>query len=230
MKLNSDQLKALIMPVAMLTVLGIAILVAANIILSRISDTTSQIETLQTQSQSLAQKIEVLKQVDATIQSNAATVALPSFNPATLLLAQLRKTAEESVVTLGQLEVFAANAPADAMPSITFEFEATGSPASLSSFLLKLQNIAPLVNITQLEINGSSEVASLDASLSSFWSEIPNTLPAVTDATSELSAAQMQTLNTISALNLPEFAEPQAAEPTVVERETPFEVQTTIEE
>jgi len=170
----------------------------------------------------LTQKLNLLNQVENEFldSSDASLLAMPSGNPALAVIYQLKKLAGEAGVSLSGIKAGAEAADTSGLKRVDISFEVIGVRPILVAFLKSIESAAPLSVIEKVKISEVSGVARGDIAIKSFFADLPQKLPTVDSAATDLTSAERDLLAKISSLTQPVFVEVPPSESEG--REDPF--------
>jgi Tfp pilus assembly protein PilO len=201
-------LKIIIVPLLTFVGLLVCFVIAAQLIVSRISPLRDQITTSSEQETALRAKLATLSSIDSKIleQSDTAYVALPDQNPAAVVMSQVRKVAANNSLSITSVSASAINSTTD-LSTAAVEIKARGEVANLFAFVAALKNLAPLINIDRTKIVVIPEgKAELQISVNTYWAAFPQKLPALSQPIEGLSEDEVNLLSKLIELQKPDFA------------------------
>lgn len=171
----------------------------------------------------LSQKLAVLQSVPPEIltKTSQTVAALPEKNPVLLVSSQIKEiaTSHEAVVSevkTGQISEGGNNVnQIELIVGIDAE-----SFETLIQVAEEVRKRSPVANLSSVEMQGEESTKHGVFHLLTYWSQLPEALPAVTDPLSPLSPEETALVNQISSLTPPQFTilTPQTNEV----RENPF--------
>lgn len=187
MKLPSDY-KAIINSTIPLLGAIILFIIAGSFGISKISDIRSQISQAQSDQNSLRQNVNLLQAVTANAQtlSNAAVIALPDSNTSLAVFSQLKNLAVLNTLALTNMRAGASQSGSGGLSRVDVSFDVAGGLDQTIAFLKGIPGLAPIMVVTSLKINQSGGATLASVVVSSFWAELPKTVPAFTQAASQL--------------------------------------------
>lgn len=176
----------------------------------KISDIRSQIETAKSDQKILTQKLDILRKIESTGEqsSNLVVAALPESNPSLLVVSQIKLLAGKNGLTVGSLKASSPAVGATGLSSVNISFNIAGSRPQIESFIKGVSTFAPITVVDRIKINESAPGSSLAAiTLKSFWAPFPTKVPAVSQAISDFTPAEQQTLQDLRSLTQPMFSQ-----------------------
>ena len=158
----------------------------------------------------LNEKLNILREVRVGVldQADATLIALPSENPAALIVSNLRTSASEKVITIKELKIVGLREDEDIKNmEIKVSTENQEFP-SFVSFLKDLVNSAPIQSVKSLEVQKRSigdNLFSGELEINVYWANLPITLPELTLPIQELTSDQQLVLVKMQSLKKPVF-------------------------
>lgn len=219
---NSPGVLVLLPLVALMAVLILVIFLVP----STYARILSTVETYQQQAQTesiLKNKIDVLRNTPQTTleKGTLAVSAVPNQNPAFVFLSQLKLFAATNNVTISSIK---SNDISESNQIDQLELVVKLESLDFNSInlvLAEIPKIAPLTTIKQVIYSGQSEdLKTAEARFVVYWSELPKSLPAITEALPAFTSEELVLLDMITSLTQPQFTELQ--EETNLNRENPF--------
>lgn len=193
-----------------LIVLGFVVFRLAS---SQIPSQQGKLSTQLKKEETLRQKSEILRNLDSNIanQVDITSFALPAQNSAFAVSAQLKRLAAENSVIVTNLRI-GAEAKEGVISSTDIGFDAEGAMPSVLAFLEGIGKAAPITLIDKIQINQAGGSARATVKTKVFWSELPKTLPAISEPLSDLTNEEKEILVKIVGLTPPDFVllEPEA--------------------
>lgn len=181
--------------------------------MEKTSETRTKIQTVKENIDALSAKLAILEGVDATqTQTNTALSALPSRNSSTVVVSQLKILAATQGVTLTNIRGSGEVKDPSGLSRIDVTFDAFGIRPQIMSFAASMNQIAPIALLDKIKINESGGGVRAAFQVKSFWSELPKTLPTLTDKVNSLTNSEKELLIEIAKLRQPLFVELPASE------------------
>jgi hypothetical protein len=177
--------------------------------IGRVKALGTQIAQAQKDKNVLTDKLNVLRNIDSTIETGSQTssVALPDKNSAFIVLSQIRGIAQQNGVALSDLASGVAVKDPSGFSRVNISFAIVGSRAGIIAFLNGVQKIAPLTLVDKIEFAEAKKGPQATITVKSFWSPFPQSLPALNEQISSLTPDEEDTLSKVNALIQPQFAE-----------------------
>ncbi len=206
-------LRLLSMP---LIIIGFAVLLAYILISSAIPKTKAELNKIKEAKIRLSileQRIAVLKEFRAGViadKTDTVYTVFPDKNPASINLSQIKSLASEDEIIIKSVK-FELESNFDSAikeSNVTYELEAKDL-STLVRFLLKLDSIAPITRIHNLEVlNSGLEESKVNAKLieSVYWSALPTGLPPLTEPINQLTNEEIVLINKIYSFRLPQYS------------------------
>ncbi|MBI4157838.1 hypothetical protein HY502_03250 [Candidatus Woesebacteria bacterium] len=171
--------------------------------------------------ETLRQKSEILKSLESAVleQADLTSFAIPNKNSSFAVVSQLNKLAQENSVLITNLRIGTETKEAN-LSSSDLNFDVEGVSPSVLNFLQGIAGIAPITLTDKVQVNESLGVTRATVRLKAFWAEFPATLPAVSEAVSDLTPEEVEILSKIVNLTPPDFVYLEPQEPR--EKTDPF--------
>ena len=192
-----------------LVIIIILFIVVGEFGFGKIGEIRAQVSAAQINQKILTQKLDILKNISGTgaASSNIVASALPSSNPALSVISQLKILAGNSSLVLSELKAGTPTADPQGYSTVSLTFTIVGSRLQVESFLNSTTSFAPLTIVDKIKLSEiSSGSAMANISVKSFYAPFPTKIPAITDALSDLTAAEQATLKSVSSLTQPTFS------------------------
>ena len=177
--------------------------------LGKISDLRNQIQKLQTDQNTLNQKLQILDSLSAsTSGGSVATVsALPGSNPVLVSLDQIKSLGVQNGIIISNIKGGAEVKDKSGLLRADVSFDAFGARVQILEFAKKINQIAPITLVDKVKITESSGSARGSISVRCLWAPYPTKLPAVTETITDLTADEKKTLGAVNSLIQPQFTE-----------------------
>jgi len=200
--------RVLVGPLALLVVLLLLFVFALRVGIGQIISLSKKVAESKVEEQVLSQKLEILKtsEESALPLADLSLVAIPSENPALIVISQLKNLAGEKGVGLSNIEAKQTAAVASIFHT-EIEVTVEGEMGPLFDFLKGLGSISPLLSLDQVIIRQESGIAKVDALIFGNFAPLPTTLPSITSPLDELTAEEKDILAKISSYSQPVFTE-----------------------
>lgn len=184
------QIKPLIIPVVTIIASVVLAYVFGNSFWGNISSLRNDIRNNNREKNVLEEKLNILQENRVAIQEarNVVTTALPTNSSAIFTLNHLINLQAEYEIAISDLQVIdSSNVNDDSeINTVGFNFVATGSYRMLADFLSELDTISPLVKIEEIVISSSDSEFESEVELWSYYSESPESIPAIDDPIEDL--------------------------------------------
>lgn len=194
---------------AVLPTFGIIVLsiIVANVGIGKLSSVRSQISTHERNIATLNRKMEVLTSVRDIVSGNATAVAvaLPDANPSLVVLNQLKILAAANSVTLTSIKSGAEIQDSSGLSRADITFEVQGGKGNVVNFIKGISTFAPISIVDQVKMNQTNATTRANLTVKTYWSNLPTQIPAVTQAVSELTPAEIQTIGELQNLTAPQI-------------------------
>ena len=224
MKFNAD-IKTFAKALTPFVIATFLFLVVLKFGFSKISDLNLRTNQTKQNIILLEQKLALLKEVDeATLsKSNISVTALPSENPALMTLSQLKLLASENGIILTNLKTSAETIDKSGLKKVELNFDVEAPRDLILNFLAQVKEFAPISVIEKVKINEAGGISRASVLVKSFSSELPETLPPITESFNDLTQSEIDKLNELSFLKIPIFASSLTPSNSVSSRTNPFE-------
>ena len=168
----------------------------------------------------LLEKESSLKAISSEISQyvSPVSIALPDKNPALFLISQIKGLSDQSSTSMTDFKIGGGSAGTE--PKIRLSYKLTGPYSNIISFFKASETIAPIVSLQKLEMSILNDIANVDVSMDSYWSEYPEKIPSLTDPISKLSSSNYEALDKVIGLTPPFFTSLSPTGPTL--RQNPF--------
>lgn len=200
--------KYLAPPAIVSLVLIVVLFVIGNYAYGQIQNQLDVISASQSEIEALEEKVDTLSatQIDSIDPTNRSVIAMPEKNQGILFIAQLRLLASEFDVTIISNKISA--------PSL-FEGEVLRSKVNLAvqdddldaliGFFDETALLAPISSIEKIDVGLERDQYSANAEMYVYWSPLPQTIPALTEPTVQLSSSDTEILEKLASLRVPSF-------------------------
>lgn len=202
-------MKILVVPFILIAVLVLLFIFVAKIGISRVNSQREKLAVAQRNETVLKQKQEVLREVQGEVLSLAdlSASAVPSKNPALVVISQLKNLASSKSVILSNLQVGSRGGSEKGMSRVEIGFDVEGDFSSVLDFLEETNKFAPVSQIEKIKVSQAGGAIRASTTLISFWAPFPQKLPPLTEATKDLSAEELDLIRSLSELTPPAFLE-----------------------
>lgn len=224
-KLIPISLQRFLPPVLALIFLVILFIVSSSLGYSRISSQLAEIEQTRKDENILSQKELFLREVDRNIltKSDSVVAAVPYSNSALFLISQLRNLSTQKSVVISNLKAGSdSKDPNLSLSYVDVSFDVDGSSISVFDFIKATSGLAPLSTLQKSTFSGSGTFLRASVVLRTFFSPLPEKLPALTDPVSALSNEEVEIVAKLDTLTAPTLVEVVPAQPATTLREDPF--------
>lgn len=224
--IKARDLKPLGVPVASLLGIIAASFIVYRITSNQVNSLMGEIKTAKKNNTILDEKINVLSQFSANTDEStiqAINAGIPENNSSLMMLAQIKSLASGFGLNLTNLTV---STPIKEKGSDLFrvdlQFDLDGSFEQIIPFLAQLKSYAPVNNIQEVEFVSGTESARGTITITVYYAELPQKIPAITDPVVELNAKEMEILSLLEGLGSPVFVDQEPTNPDLL-RTNPFE-------
>ena len=212
--------KSLLIPLVLFVVLIALFAYIVNISYTKISAQVASIKSLRQDIAVFQNRIEGLRafQDREFPDSDKLLAALPEENPSLWMLSQIKRKAEENIITIQERNTSFSSSEGSGIASGNITFSAQGGKENMINFLLTFPKIAPLSKIARLELSMDEEGTATTANveISVYYAKLPQRLPEITEAVNKLTPEEEEMVGKLTKLELPEF--------TTLSPNSPFEV------
>ena len=208
---GTKKLASVIVPMLILIAL---FAVVAKFGISKVSDLRTKITNAQKDETVLTEKAKLLATVSDTLSAGtvASTGAMPESNSSLIVLSQLKILAGTKGVFISNIKAGSEVKDDTGLSRVDLTFDSRGPKDSIISFVGETSKIAPITKLTKLKITQTSGETLATVTVSSFWSQLPKTIPSVTESVNDLTPAERNILIEVSKLIQPLFIDIQATE------------------
>ncbi|MBI2268462.1 MAG: hypothetical protein HYU80_03415 [Candidatus Blackburnbacteria bacterium] len=215
--------KPLVLPLIVLLVVVILSTTLTRSMVTKLLDARTAINEANEKNIMLKNKKEVLsslKQNELVSNVNASVLAIPDEDPTLFGSSSIRDLALKENIQVKELESASGNTNQSKLKTVSLTFDLQGPLPNILSFLRRLQKSAPLIQISDIRMDGSNDNVSLKLGLSAFWSKLPDKLPPADQSFENITNAEKEVLKQLSQL---EKKSSEALTPLSPEgRENPF--------
>lgn len=222
-KILNPNVKLLLFPIILIGSLGVLFVVLVQNGYHKITTELDQLENSRKTESLLIQKLNSLRSIDQSVldKADATLLALPERNPANFLLAQVNKLGEEKGVSYSKIRSTSRVKAAKEIQNAKISLSANTSDIKIVvDYLKALRMVLPIASIEKAEIDRKDEIVTTSIELNIFWSDLPTTLPPITEPIRALRSDEQELLTEISSYERPEFLILEASQP--VDRDNPF--------
>lgn len=208
-KIIPANLQALLVPASLLGILAVLTVFALNFGLGKISGQRDELAINDKNENSLKDKLTILNQAAVSIGRfvDSSSVAVPSENPAFLVLSQLKILGNGKSVLLSGFKVSAPINDEGSLSRIDIGFDVDGTTESVFGFLNSISTFMPITTMQKVKISQTAGAMRASVSLQAYWAPFPASLPKLTEPLKELSTEDNQLLTKLSSLTPPVFGE-----------------------
>lgn len=222
--------KVNIVPILIYSFIGITIfgliIYVTNLSYTKITSANTRIKALETQNNTLQEKVDDLKSIDSTIlgKSEDVVLALPEDDPALLSIYEIRKKIDENDLIMSKVgNASVGGKEKESYKNGGLDFAIDGDLDSILKFLLSTKEILPIVNIKsvtyQLSVRAGFGSES-NITFLTYWSALPTEIPPINEPIKSLSSDEEDLLSEISKYEKPDISTLEPEGP--YEREDPF--------
>lgn len=199
--------RVIVVPLVSLVISAVLSLFVFKDLYSRISLERLKLERVRKDGQVLQQKQVFLQEVREQVLSlsDSTLLALPDTNSALLEISQLKSIADKNAVTLENLGVGGEDTTKGEISTVILSFDALGKFDNVLSFLVEIQNYAPLARLENVKMAQAGDSTLVRAGLKVFWSALPTTIPAINEPIVQLASNEQEVLNILLELSPPPF-------------------------
>jgi len=156
----------------------------------------------------LQQKLDLLSQVaEDTAQASFSSSALPEKNPALITLSQLKLLAGNSGLLLSNIKAGAAVKGEAGLSSVNVTFDVEGQRSAVIQLLKNISLFAPISKVEKVRLNEVGGILQATVTVKSFFADLPQKLPAISDAIKDLTADDRSILREVLGLTQPLFVD-----------------------
>lgn len=192
--------KPVIVPSAFIVIFLMLFLVVGSFLYGQITSVLAKTNDVQAVADGLQSKLNSLQAVEPQITSlsNSASSALPPSNPTLAVLAQIRKNASETAIVIDQVTLESVQKLDENISSLNLSLEITGNYANIASFVKKMGESSPIVNIQEMKFDATAGEVHGTIVFNAYFSPFPATIPAVTAPVRELTDSERSIVDIIS--------------------------------
>jgi Tfp pilus assembly protein PilO len=203
MKNYNEILKA-IGPLVIVLFLGFFV---GQFTLSKVGEQSIKIKKLQKENTVLTQKVKLLSSVATNVQdgANLVTITLPESNSSLAVVSQIKLTALENELVIGNLKSGAEVKDSSGLSRADISFEIDGAKTKIIDYLNSLTKVAPIIVVDKVKLSETENGARASVTVKAFWTALPKTLPSINQSINDLTEKEIQVLDDIGTLRQPQF-------------------------
>lgn len=177
--------------------------------ISKINAIRATIKSTQKDQATLTQKLNLLHTLSQTAVLGTGVVnsALPEGNSVLSVISQLKLLASANGITFSNIKSGVPTINELGLKEAVISFTLEGAKSQIISFLTNISGFSPIVVLNKIVISENSTGTDAQVTARSFWSPLPATIPFVTQAISDLTNTEKETLAKIANLTQPVFIE-----------------------
>lgn len=222
-EISKKDLQILAIPFLLVIVLIVLFFVSYKIIYPRIRQQRSDLATNKRNEVVLTKKQQVLSSFSSEASSyvGPSVVAVPEKNAALMIVSQIKNLSQSKLLGLSNLEIGSLVPDKNGLSKVQIQFDLEGDLLQSTSFIKDLGGVAPITNVEKIKVAGVSDVTKVSVGLNVYSAPFPTKLPSITEAESDLTQDEKDTLSKITSLIQPAFSEVTPNSPQ--ERPNPFQ-------
>lgn len=204
----SQNTRSFLFPLGAFLLLSVLFFLCLKQGFAKVSEINRKISDVEKKVAILTQKENLLYQLTTGVssQTNLASVVLPNYNPALLVINQIRNQALINGLMVENIKVGAMGKEKGDIFRVEISFETEGPLVSLISLAKALKQIAPLSAIEAIDLKIGGQIALAKIKIKSYWSDFPVKMPSVSDQVADLTEAENELLGNLAKLTLPSFS------------------------
>jgi hypothetical protein len=180
---------------------------------AKIGDLRSDIAKEQKSVTILTEKLNLLSQVDEEAdQASFTSAALPPTNPSLTIISQLKTLAASSGLLISGVKAGSQSLDKAEVSKVDINFDIGGDRSAIFQFLQKINTIAPISRVDKVKLVQLGGVSRASVTVRSYFAALPEKLPAISDAITDLTPDEKQTLKDVLGLTQPTFIEVTASQ------------------
>lgn len=201
----TEQNKELLKSIWPLLVVIILFIVVGKIAVSQITAISTQVKDAKKSQTVLTTKLNTLKSTASITESGSevALTALPKSNPAIMIMSQLKNISSQYPVVISNIRSTFADNNSSNLMFVSTAFDLSGKPEDIMSFIKAIDNIAPITVIQKISITSNVDFYTANIVAQTYYTPLPSTIPSITQPVNDLTAAEKDLLNKLSALSQP---------------------------
>lgn len=173
--------------------------------LSQIKNLRNQITNAEKTQAVLADKLKVLRSISEmpASETNIALIAMPRTNPSLSVISQIKVLASESAVALENIKSTSLEEEGGGLSYATTSFKVFGSRAAILAFVEKIKIIAPITFVEKVDLSENFGISEANISTKTYFAPLPESIPTVTQAVSDLTSTEKEMLIQMLSLRAP---------------------------
>ncbi len=214
---TKNEFKFIAKPVIILSVLIALFIVLFTVGVEKINETRQQIAESSQLGDVLKKKILILESIPSVLSGDTTflDVALPSRGAVLFALSQIKGQASANNILITNLKAGSTMPVQNDISKISINFDMDGTEESVYSFLGSFSKLLPLMSVDSIKLDKSSLGLRASATIYVYTAELPTKIQAVTSGSTELTAADINTITEIAGYTVPQFIEPKPSETEV---------------
>jgi len=228
-------LQPYIVPIGTIIGMVLLTLIMANHFFGKVTDLMADRADAVDQREILSDRLDILRtnQVELEETQDIVRTALPSTNSSVLVLQHLFEMANTYQIVIEDLSLYNESAAVVAQQqespihNVVINFTIIGEYEGISNYIAKLKEISPIVSLTTIGVENRLGIKEAKLTLRTFFSEAPETIPAITSKLEDLEDTEKQTVNVIKDYELPTLIQRGVPAPSEG-KDNPFLLQTGI--
>lgn len=200
-----ESIKVAIKASAPLVIVIILSIILTNFGIPKVNDLRNQIAEAQTLKATLSQKLSILQsfsQTSVATNIDSAVNALPSTNPAAVIISQLKNVSSCCGVLVAGIKTGPGTGNSSLLTTNT-NFQVVGPREGVISYLKNVETIAPITTVDRVRISENGGVATANVSVVSYWAPNPKVIPPVREPITDLTASEKKVLSEVASLIQP---------------------------
>lgn len=190
-----------------LIIVIVLFLVVGNFGIGKIVDLQTQVSSGQNNLNVLKNKLSILQNIssDVLASGDISLAAVPEDNPSLAVVSQIRTISSQNTLSVSNIKTGGEVQDSSGLSRVDISFEVEGARVQVFTFLDAIEKIAPITLIDKVKISEVSGVDRAQVNVKSYWSNLPSTIPALTESVSDLTESEKTVLTDINGLTLPAF-------------------------
>jgi len=201
---DNENFKLIVSSTLPLAIVIMIFLVGGGMAYKYLTEFSNKVAQAQVEENTLTTKLNLLKSVSIAVgkDSTSATVALPEVNPSLTVLMQLKNQSSLSGVVVSDTRAGSGSTTeGQGYSKVGVTFTLAGSRVDVFKFIEDLSKLSPMIILDGVGFTESGGETTAEVKTSTFWADLPKTLPALTEPITALTDAEKSTLSKVSNLS-----------------------------
>lgn len=222
-EISKKDLQILSIPFLLLVVLVVLVFISYKVLFPRIQKERDDLLSNKNNEETLTQKQKVLSSFSSQAETyvGPTVVAVPEQNSSLMMVSQIKNLAATRLLSLSNLKIGALIPDKNGLSKVQLQFDLDGDLLQSTAFVRDLEGVAPIANIEKIKVSQVTDISRVTVGVNVYSAPFPTKLPALTEAVTDLTDKEKETLAKITNLIQPVFSQISPLAPQ--SRPNPFE-------